>query len=73
MRDLAGRPVKAGARIQWEDPEPTVDQAAELIETWQAIGTDDLFVWFGDRPNYRRRMELFAQAVTRVLGPVPVG
>jgi probable F420-dependent oxidoreductase len=73
MRDLAERPVKAGARIQWEDPEPTVDQAIEHLETWQAIGTDDLFLWLGDPAGYRRRMELFAEAGQRVLDPVTVG
>lgn len=65
MRELAERPVKAGARIQIEDI-PSTEQALDILETWRAAGTDDFFLWFGDPAGYAKRMEIFAEAHRRM-------
>jgi probable F420-dependent oxidoreductase len=62
MRELAGRPVRAGARILFTDLGATVEQALDEIETWEAAGTDDLVVWFGGPEGYADRMQVFAEA-----------
>lgn len=70
MRELAGRPVLAGARVQIEDV-PSVEQALDVLETWRAAGTDDFFLWFGDPAGYAKRMEVFAEAHRRMSPAAP--
>lgn len=62
MRELAGRPVRAGVRVEFVDQNATSDDARAVIDLWRDAGADDLFLWLGANEGYDKRMELFATA-----------
>jgi alkanesulfonate monooxygenase SsuD/methylene tetrahydromethanopterin reductase-like flavin-dependent oxidoreductase (luciferase family) len=62
LQQQAGRPIKTGARISWEDPGVPVDRVVAELRAWDAAGTDHLAVRFGSLDGFEQRMNVLAVA-----------
>ncbi|CAL9555593.1 putative protein [Nocardiopsis dassonvillei] len=65
LRELAGRPVRAQARIAWSGADADLGPAVDLYRALEQAGADAVAVWFGEWEGFGERMERFAAAVRR--------
>ncbi|SDU66357.1 TIGR03619 family F420-dependent LLM class oxidoreductase [Jiangella alkaliphila] len=59
---LAGRPLRAGTRIEWAGGRDELAAAVESVQKLAAAGADSVAVWFGDHEGFGDRMDEFAAA-----------
>jgi alkanesulfonate monooxygenase SsuD/methylene tetrahydromethanopterin reductase-like flavin-dependent oxidoreductase (luciferase family) len=62
LHQQAGRPIKTGARISWEDPGVPVDRVVAELHAWDAAGADHLAIRFGSLDGFEHRMNVLAEA-----------
>jgi alkanesulfonate monooxygenase SsuD/methylene tetrahydromethanopterin reductase-like flavin-dependent oxidoreductase (luciferase family) len=63
LRELSGRVVRAGTRIEWTGGAADLDHAVRFTQQVAAAGADTLAVWFGEADGTERRMAAFRRAL----------